>query len=76
MLGRQRRIDYEKFQISVIVRNNPGITRKELLKKLSMMGGTWYLRKLSRRLNKMNSIKCIRWFNKDINRYEYKHFIK
>jgi hypothetical protein len=76
MSGRQRRIDYEKFQISVIVRNNPGITRKELLKKLSMMEGTWYLRKLSRRLNKMDSIKCIRWFNKDINRYEYKHFIK
>ena len=43
-------------------RNNPGITRKELLKKLSMMGERWYLRKLSRRLNKMNSIKCIRWF--------------
>jgi len=40
------------------------------------MEGTWYLRKLSRRLNKMDSIKCIRWFNKDINRYEYKYFIK
>ncbi len=76
MLGRQRRIDYEKFQISAIIRNNPGITTKELLEKLRYLDSSWTRLRIYRRLNTIDSIKRIRKFNKEINRFEYLYLIE
>ena len=77
MLGRQRRIDYEKFQIRAIIRNNPGITPEEMLIKLNELDNNWrYIMKVYRRLNKMTGIKTIMEYDKKINRQVYKYFIE
>jgi len=77
MLGRQRRIDYDIFRIRSIIRNNPGITPEEIAIKLNLLDkNKWYRRKVYRRLNKMNGIKVIMEYNKEINRQIYKYFIE
>lgn len=77
MLGRQRRIDYDIFRIRSIIWNNPGITPEEIAIKLNLLDkNKWYRRKVYRRLNKMNGIKVIMEYNKEINRQIYKYFIE
>lgn len=72
--------DYDKSQIRLILKNNPGITQSEILQHIKnyKMFGIWYQQKISRLLieMKMNEENITRYphFKKDSNRQVYKYY--
>ncbi len=72
--------DFEKCQIRIILRNNPGITQAEILQHIKdhNMPGNWYHQKVSILLKEMemNNENITRYpcFRNDINRQVYKYY--
>lgn len=72
--------EFEKHQLRIILRNNPGITQAEILQHIKdlKMPGNWYQVKISRLLIEMktNGENIIKqpYYRHDIKMWEYKYY--
>lgn len=72
--------EFEKHQLRIILRNNPGITQKEILYHIEnyKMPGHWYHQKVSRILQHMilngEPIKEISKYNNQLGRSVYTYY--